>query len=421
MKPLHLVFLISIFINPQIRAQSVSPIEKEVIHLINQKDFFKAKELTENSNLNIAPIYQEYFNAILDNAFNRPQSSNNRIEQLLKKNFNLPDSLALKLLKVKMDNSIKCDAYREAKETIHTLLNRYGKLLSSEDENDLRNSLKIWSALENQPRQEVTIPETNQIKMEIDKAGLKNLRIGAGGDSIHFIFDTGANLSTVTKSTAQKFKMKILAGDIEVGSITGKKTKAHIAICPQFTFGTIKVTNAIFLVLDDDALNFPQLGYQINGILGFPVINALHEIEITEEGFFIVPKEETVNRFPSNMALDELTPIIHIDGKNYSFDTGADQSMLYPNYYEENRDTINKLYKPVKIRMGGAGGIKELDGFTISKTFQIQGKQVSLAHLQLIKEDTVNHQGIYGNIGQDFIKKFSKMTLNFHQMFILFN
>lgn len=215
--------------------------------------------------------------------------------------------------------------------------------------------------------------------------------------------------------------MKLLAGDIEVGSITGKKTKANIAICPQFTFGTIKVTHAIFLVFEDSALNFPQIEYQINGILGFPVINALREIEITQEGTFIVPKEETVNRFPSNLALDELTPIIHIDGKNYSFDTGADQSMLYPNYYEENRDSINKLYKPVKIRMGGAGGIKEMDGFIISKSFQNQGKQVVLEHLQLIKEDTADHQGIYGNIGQDFIRQFKKMTLNFHQMFILFN
>lgn len=421
MMRLGIIFVISLFINAQIKAQSVSPIEKEVIQLIAHKDFFKAKEFIENSNLNISPTYQEYFKAILDNAFNRPQSSNKRIDQLLNRNFNLPDSFALKLLKVKIDNSIKCDEYRDAKETIHTLLKRYRKLLSSEDENDLRNSLKIWGALENQPRQEVFIPETNQIKMEIDKAGLKNLRLCAGGDSINFIFDTGANLSTVTKSTAQKFKMKLLAGDIEVGSITGKKTKANIAICPQFTFGTIKVTHAIFLVFEDSALNFPQIEYQINGILGFPVINALREIEITQEGTFIVPKEETVNRFPSNLALDELTPIIHIDGKNYSFDTGADQSMLYPNYYEENRDSINKLYKPVKIRMGGAGGIKEMDGFIISKSFQNQGKQVVLEHLQLIKEDTADHQGIYGNIGQDFIRQFKKMTLNFHQMFILFN
>ncbi len=421
MMRLGIIFVISLFINAQIKAQSVSPIEKEVIQLIAHKDFFKAKEFIENSNLNISPTYQEYFKAILDNAFNRPQSSNKRIDQLLNRNFNLPDSLALKLLKVKIDNSIKCDEYRDAKETIHTLLKRYRKLLSSEDENDLRNSLKIWGALENQPKQEVSIPETNQIIMEIDKAGLKNLRLCAGGDSINFIFDTGANLSTVTKSTAQKFKMKLLAGDIEVGSITGKKTKAHIAICPQFTFGTIKVTHAIFLVFEDSALNFPQIEYQINGILGFPVINALREIEITQEGTFIVPKEETVNRFPSNLALDELTPIIHIDGKNYSFDTGADQSMLYPNYYEENRDSINKLYKPVKIRMGGAGGIKEMDGFIISKSFQNQGKQVVLEHLQLIKEDTADHQGIYGNIGQDFIRQFKKMTLNFHQMFILFN
>ncbi|RTZ46153.1 hypothetical protein EJ377_17055 [Chryseobacterium arthrosphaerae] len=43
----------------------------------------------------------------------------------------------------------------------------------------------------------------------------------------------------------------------------------------------------------DQALSFPQISYQINGILGFPVIEALKEVQLTQDDYFIVPEKET--------------------------------------------------------------------------------------------------------------------------------
>jgi hypothetical protein len=35
--------------------------------------------------------------------------------------------------------------------------------------------------------------------------------------------------------------------------------------------GKIVVENVVFLVFPDDQLSFPQIGYKISGILGYPV------------------------------------------------------------------------------------------------------------------------------------------------------
>jgi predicted aspartyl protease len=300
-------------------------------------------------------------------------------------------------------------------------LKDYKNLLSENEINEIENSLKIWFALENEPKQKTFIKDAVRLKMEKDKVGLNNLKVSNGKDSLNFIFDTGANLSTVPKSTAQLFGMKIIPVDIEVGTITGEKVPAQIAVCPEFKLDNIEILNSIFLVLDDNALAFPQIDYQIYGVLGFPVIEALREIQITRDGYFTVPKEETKNSFESNMAMDGLTPLIYINQRHFTFDTGADRTIFYHSYYIENQKEIDKNYKPEKISFGGAAGRKEFDGYVISVNINILDKEITLKDIQLLKEKIKNSETVYGNIGQDLIKQFHKMTMNFDRMFIKFD
>src|SRR5690606_9511800 len=152
------------------------------------------------------------------------------------------------------------------------------------------------------------------------------------------IFDTGANFSTVTESTAQKLKIHIMDTTvIDVGSITGTKVKSKIGVCPEFSMGDILVKNAVFLVMPDEALAIPQIPFQINGIIGFPVIEAMKEVQLTRSGEFIVPSERSADR-EQNMALSFLTPVIRLDEGNFTFDSGANSTMLYDNYFKKHKD-----------------------------------------------------------------------------------
>ena len=366
-------------------------------------------------------IYQKFTEAILDNAFNKLEKSNESINQLLSDVSVFSDSLALKLYKTKADNSIKLFDYKGAKNTLQNILINYRILLSADEVKDMENDLILWTALEHEPKQKVIINQTNRLKMTTDKAGLKNLNLYVGKDTVDFIFDTGANLSTVLEKTAKKLNMNIIPEDIEVGTITGQKIIAHIAVCPVIHLGTIEIQNAVFLVFKNDALNFPEINYQINGILGYPIIAALHEIQITQDGYFTVPNEETKIKYKSNMAMKNLVPLIYIDGRHFTFDTGADNTLLYRAYYLEKQKEIDKKYQPTKIHFGGAAGTQEFDGYMVTESFNIMDKSITLKDIQLLKDKINSDETVYGNIGQDVIKKFNKMTLNFRQMFIKFD
>ena len=227
------------------------------------------------------------------------------------------------------------------------------------------------------------------------------------------------DISTVSASVAKRLGMKMIPADIDVDAITGISVKADLAVCKKIVLGNTVIENAIFLVFADNALSFPQINYQINGILGFPVIAALKEMQLTQDDFFIVPEKETKIPALSNMAIDGLTPLIFVDGKHYKLDTGADHTILYEPFYREYKEEIDNRYKATRIAMGGAGGKIEYDGFKINHTFHILDQSISL-NISVLK-NKINKETVYGNIGQDVIRQFHTMTLNFDQMFIKFD
>ncbi|KPE52923.1 retropepsin-like aspartic protease [Chryseobacterium indologenes] len=391
----------------------------EVYSLIQKKDFFNAKKQFEAQKKQFPEVYRDFTEAVLYNAFNQPELSEQKIVPLISSRSSLPDSLMLKLYRVREDNAMKRYEYQSAKNILETIQKNYSNLLSEEEKEDLENTMKIWTALAQQPQQKTEIRSTTTLKMEKDKAGLKNLKVEINGNSADFIFDTGANLSVITESTAKSFKMEIIPAGIKVDAITGASVMADLAVCKKMMLGNITVENAVFLVFPDAALAFPQISYQINGILGFPVIESFKEIQMTKDGYFIVPKEETKINSPSNMAIDGLTPMMGMDGMHFSFDTGAERSMLYYPYYLKNKHQIDQHYKTVPITLGGAGGTKTYNGAEIEAVFHILDKKVTLNKVSVLKEKFGKHQ-VYGNIGQDVINSFQKLTLNFDKMFIKF-
>lgn len=398
-------------------AQTSNPTFNKIYLLAKEKNFFRAKEVYDSNRTALSGSYQNYVEALLDNAFNKTALSEQRIA-VLKGDFS--DVLWFEMYKVKEDNAVKSYNYKEAKEVVQLMLQRYKYLLSPDGQEDLENSLKMWTALEKVAPQQVTIKGENRLKMTKDKADLKNVQTIVGKDTVDLIFDTGANFSTVSQSTAKRLNLQIIPANIAVGTITGTDVTGQLGVCKQLKLGNIKVENAVFIVLADSALTFPTINYKISGILGFPVISALKEVQLTKDGYLIVPEKETAISLTPNMAIDRLSPLIYIDGMHYHFDTGADETFLYSTFYEANKEDISGRYVPSRIRFGGAGSKTEVEAYKIRYKFNIMGKDVVLDTVPVIKEKLSNEK-VYGNIGQDVIQQFNKMTINFDRMFIKFD
>lgn len=395
-----------------------APIEK----MISEKNYFGAEEAFRLHEQQLSPMQRLKITAALDNAFNQLAASNEKIGSLFAQYSEaLSDSAKYQLLHLKQMNHAKLYEYQQADTTIGEILARYRTLLDKDDQEDFENTRIIWRALSGQPKQTVEIDHDVEIKMKRDKAGLQNLTVTADTSRSDFIFDTGANLSTTTETTAQKFRMHIMEGSVQVHAITGITVPAKIALCPELNIHGIRVKNAAFLVFPDSALAIPQIDFQINGIIGFPVIEAMKEMQITKDGTLIIPEKRT-KYAQRNMALDFLTPILHLGEEYYTFDTGADGTILYRKYFIKHRQHIEATHKETDLRFGGAGGHIVKKGYQVPFTVTVEGREITIDSVQVLKEGLNDDKNdYYGNIGQDLIKRFRKMTLNFEDMFIKFD
>jgi len=422
-KYLILIVLIVTTCNAQKKTNPASAHYEHARRQIEDKDFFHARDYIAANRKHFSKFHATLLDAAIDNAFNRPAASNKKIDAALKEYASqLPDSARLNLLRLKQENHGRLFEYRQAAIVTDEILQKYIAILKPEDMDDYKNTGEIWHTLAGQPKQEMVIESHTTLQMILDKAGLANLEVMTPYAKTDFIFDTGANISVVTRSAAEKNDMKMLGGSIEVGSITGAKVNAEMAICPEFRLGNIVVKNAVFLVFPDDALAFPQIDYQINGILGFPVIEAMKEVQITQKDEFIVPKARSVSK-EQNMALDFLTPVININDEHYTFDTGATDTSLYAKYFEKHREDVVTQYKETDLEFGGAGGMASVKGYNVIFMPVINGNEIRIENVHLYSQSTGNEKDMhyYGNIGQDLIKRFDRMTLNFESMFIKFD
>jgi hypothetical protein len=419
--PTLLLFIISCSVSKHQAADSLT-VYNHVDSLIKHKSFFAARDSFQTAFHHLTRVHQLKLGAELDNVFNRLANSNQKADSLLMHfNAQLSNEDKYKLYRLKQMNHSKLFEYAAADEAILEMLNKYPSLMTPEDLDDFRNTRKIWAALRNQPKQVVELPHDARLTMKTNQLGLHTLPVANDSTIMDFIFDTGANFSTVTESTAQKMNIQVLdTTQIDVGSITGEKVKARIGIAPALQLGEIRVMHAVFLVFPDKALAIPQLRFQINGIIGYPVIEAFKEIQLTPAGDCIIPVKRSEHS-EQNLAIDFLTPVISLDGTAYTFDSGANATTLFSNYYQLHRDEIDKKYKETSISFAGAGGHTTKTGYVVSFTTHVNGQEITLDSVQLFREKLKGDEVYPGNIGQDLIRKFSRMTLNFESMFIRFD
>lgn len=414
------LFLFVAWLQIPVFAQNESRLET----LYRSKQFFDLRdELSKQSGSKSLEML--FYRGAVANKFNQSQQSISLLENYIKEAkagaANLRDAYELLA-----DNYLKTYQYRKAAEFYKLLLDKFKDKLDAEKAKDVENSYKLWNALGDVHAQTVTFDGDTRLQATRDKAALMNVPVEINNQTINFVFDTGANISTITTSTAQKLGLKIIETGISVGSSTDKEVNSKLGIAPALKIGNVALRNVVFLVLDDKALFFPQINYQINGIVGFPVIEAFREVTITKKDEVLIPARASKQKFEQNMALDELLPLIAANYNNqrmtFAFDTGAQTSSFYPPFYRSNEAEIKKIAKQQKVKMGGAGGFKEVSAYILENpVLSVSGKSVQLKKIEVLTEPINDHSRyFYGNLGQDLIKQFEKMTLNFESMSIIF-
>ncbi len=419
MKKLYFLFVLMIFVFTNSFAQDF----KSVYSLYLNHDYYKFKNAILSSK-SLNKVELNINNALKNSVFCNFNESNLLINNLLKENSNdIHDSIKAELYSAKVINHINLFEYKEASKSSKILKEKYYQYLDSTERIELSDEEGLWKAVETMLPQTVSKKGDVKIQIKKDIAGLWNIPVNIAKQDFDFIFDTGANFSVIVESLALKLGMKLIDANLKVGTASDIKVDSKVAVCDELLVDKIVYRNVVFLVLPDASLDFGI--YKIKGILGNPVIKAFEEFRINKDNELYIPEIPSKST-QGNLSFYGFTPVILMykdnDSVNFTFDTGAGQTMFYKPYLEKYSKEIIGNYEMVDINVGGAGGTKTVKGYRIKDIKLRTGQsETTLSKVSLLSENLKEKDNyFFGNLGQDYISQFNEMTINFKDMFIQF-
>jgi predicted aspartyl protease len=389
--------------------------------LYDARQYFDLRDALGSYRADRAPELHFYL-GVVSNKFNRPRVSIYHLSRYLKQSSGkASETLLIEGYEILADNYLKTYQYAKAAEAYRILLTKFRHIVTTKKKSDYENALRLWGALSKVPPQATTFAGSSVVQQEKDG----RFPLAINGQKVSFAFDSGANLSVITDSMARQLSLDIIDASIEVGAIAGNKVTAKLAVAPKTELGNVVIRNAVFLVFDDKDLYVAEADFQINGLVGFPIIESLRQITFARSGGIIVPANPR-QAGEQNMCLDGFSPLIAgwFNGQRLTFalDTGATTSTLYPPFFNKFENQIRSRFPTHMEKLTGVGGYREIKSYLGKDVaLQFSGREARFGKIPILTVYTTeNSRYFFGNLGQDLVKQFEKMTLNFEAMSVVF-
>jgi len=334
-----------------------------------------------------------------------------------------PDRAAV-ALRALADDYTKSFQYGDAAQADDDLLTHFSSQLEPVELKTTKDDAGLVRILREATPQTLTWDGPVKLKTERNPLNSLNVALTVNGVEGPWLLDTGANLSVVSKSFAERLGLKFLSGVAQTqAGLTGIENPLRVALLPTLQMGGATLHNVVVMVLDDANLNL-NLGkqpYQINGIIGYPVFQALGTITFLHDGEFESGDKARATGTGARMYMNQLTPIIEckVEGRDlpFSFDTGADSTDLLVRYYQRFHSE-SKAWKKSTTKEAGAGGVVKRKIYIQPQVkLGIGDKTVTLEKVSILTSGTgTGNENVYGNLGQDVVANFESFTLDFSTM-----
>lgn len=405
------------------------PAENTIQKLFNEKRFFELKDQVNKSN----PEWRntctgKFYSAFLANAFGKLKSSDSLITNILSEcSEQLPDSMRYLLYEVLIDNYTKESQYKHALTYYKKLALVDNDSATIQKKDSYNNMIQLYEAMAGLPPLQVNT-ENKEHYIPFHRNGIGHYVVPVTRNNItqDFVFDSGANMSVLTRSMAEKMKIKIIENhSLDVGTSTDQMIRANIGYADEIEIGDLKICNAVFLVLPDELLNFNAVSYKINGIIGYPVMREMGEMIIGKEGSLCVMPEPSYAEI-NNLFMDGLNPIVLTRFNDQTvqmlFDTGSTGSQLFKRFYSKYTEEIKAKGEKTDISIGGAGGVTRVNCYAWKDfPLTIAQQDIHIPVIHIITDELGNNKKVSdGVIGQNVADQFDEMVLNLKDMYLVF-
>ncbi len=320
---------------------------------------------------------------------------------------------------------LEAGRYADSADAYALLLKSYRDQFTPAENENFSDNQRSYELIRDAAPQHVTGNLAFTVPAQRDPIADIDVPVKVGGAEMWWIFDTGANITTISQSTARRLGLKLSARTASTKSgATGAEVRLHMAIIPELHFGGAVVRNVVAQVMEDKELDV-GLGknrhYSIAGILGYPVLARLGSFRFAGNRVTAAPQGDASPRC-TPMYVEDLTPMVavRVHGRDlvFTFDTGADKATFTYKYFHAFRGDFAKI-DPIRVGAGGAGGVRYVTAYPLPPTrFHLGAASLTMQDLPVYSEKlgTGLLDEAYGNLGQALVAPFKSYSIDFNRM-----
>lgn len=391
--------------------------------LLDDKDY--AALSAQFAHARLTHLEREYFQGILDDRENRPAPARTALERVLPELKQSNSHRAARAERTLAYDNFLLGRYGEARDDLSDLINNYGHEFNAVEMHTLQNDRDTFQLFRGAAPQKITGAATYTIRSQRDPLTNDDVLVEVNGKSDWWIFDTGANITAITASTAKQMGLTISKAHASTQSgATGNEVPLQSTVVPEMHIGAAVVRNAAAIVMEDQALDI-DLGknghVQIHGILGYPVMAAMGSFTFKNNGISVAAQGPTTPRSTALYA-EELNLLVDATVDNrmlpFQFDTGNIGAELTARFVREFPGQFATL-RTGKAQFGGAGGLRELPVYLLPElSLGIGDATAQFKNVVALNADRGVDplDRLYGNLGQGLLRQFQSYTIDFSRM-----
>ncbi|MDE2182790.1 MAG: retropepsin-like domain-containing protein [Alphaproteobacteria bacterium] len=387
-----------------------------LMQLLDSRRYLELEQALE-SPAGLTPAERAFFEGVLAARKNRIDASRRQLSRILAQPSLLSPAQRKIGLLVLADDDARSFHYAEAADTYSAILKM--PALDEKTNADATDGLNSIAAARDFPAQAVKIARAFTVVTSRNLLGLREAPVEANGATTPWVLDSGAGLTTLSAGFAKRLNLKLSAETVPINGFAGTLARAHLAYIPLLRFGKAEVRNSPAIVLDDAALYIPELKFQINAILGAPVLTALDRLTFHADGRIDCAGSGAPDAGVEMFQDELLTIAIGTPGGRRLFilDTGGNNTVLLSPYWQENHTALgNPALAPVPV--SGVGGKTMMPAAILAEVkLDIAGVAVPLRNVTLYSQPRWNSgEYFFGTISQDVLAQFESYTIDYRDM-----
>ena len=400
----------------------------------------------------LPPDQAQFYRGILANRSNQLEQSVKLLEPLVDNVSASGDTVREKLLRMTLaEDYLRLGDWTKAGQAYQTLDDRLHAKLSSGEQDEIEMPLRMLPLAKDNPPITVDPCEPFRLQVSNDPLGLIDVPVFIDARSHSWMLDPTAPFNLISRSIARDIGLEVSEKSATIRTLTGRPIDVHSTVIPRFTIGgRLTLHNVTAFVFEDADYAFPDSGYRVEGVLGYPALAAMGRITVSDNTIQVDPAKEidpavdqdrlttgarfyldgdeiivALGRTPDPGAGSTLQEVSggsrggsgESDDRMFAIDAGGQQTYLTSRWFDEHAAEFNgKKMEPFSFPGMDSGPRSAYVAEDV--TLAVGNKTVNLHYIPVLTQPlgTAARDDVYGVIGIDGLDQLNSYTFDYRTM-----